>query len=77
MRKMRYMLPRILAGDYLPLPNPVRDLMTQIQASFLYIHPLHQDTAAAALQSPRLIDHLLNLEFMEDNLLRRSHRNHA
>lgn len=21
---MRYMLPRILAGDYLPLPNPVR-----------------------------------------------------
>ena len=24
LRKMRYMLPRILAGDYLPLPNPVR-----------------------------------------------------
>jgi len=23
---MRYMLPRILAGDYLPLPNPVRAL---------------------------------------------------
>jgi hypothetical protein len=23
-RKMRYMLPRILAGDFLPLPNPVR-----------------------------------------------------
>lgn len=25
-RKMRYMLPRILAGDFLPLPNPVRNL---------------------------------------------------
>ena len=25
-RKMRYMLPRILAGDFLPLPNPVRGI---------------------------------------------------
>lgn len=27
LRKMRHMLPRILAGDYLPLPNPVRVLL--------------------------------------------------